>query len=93
MTFDLTDLFISKERLDIPLDQEGLLCLAAPGSSQFFFTLVDCSHLNGQFVVIGKVLDGIEVLLDDFSSVAVDDNDVPRKKIAIRSAGDFDSEL
>ncbi len=83
----------TNERLDIPLDQEGLLCLAAPGSSQFFFTLVDCSHLNGQFVVIGKVLDGIEVLLDDLASVAVDENDVPRKKIAIRSAGDFDSEL
>jgi peptidyl-prolyl isomerase H (cyclophilin H) len=90
---DLGAAAFTKERVDIPLDQEGLLCLAAPGSSQFFFTLVDCSHLNGQFVVIGKVLDGIEVLLDDFSSVAVDEHDVPRKKIAIRSAGDFDAEL
>jgi peptidyl-prolyl isomerase H (cyclophilin H) len=90
---DLGAAAFTKERVDIPLDQEGLLCLAAPGSSQFFFTLVDCSHLNGQFVVIGKVLDGIEVLLDDFSSVTVDEHDVPRKKIAIRSAGDFDAEL
>jgi cyclophilin family peptidyl-prolyl cis-trans isomerase len=71
----------------------GLLCLAGGGSSQFFFTLVDCSHLNGQFQVVGKVIEGIEVLLEDFHSIEVDENDVPKKKIAIKSCGDFDPEM
>jgi cyclophilin family peptidyl-prolyl cis-trans isomerase len=46
---------------------------------QFFFTLVDCSHLNGQYVVIGKVIEGIEVLLDDLQEVDTDADDCPRK--------------
>lgn len=81
------------ERPDIPLNSEGLVCLAGAGSTQFFFTLVDCSHLNGQFAVIGKVVEGIEVLLEDFEEIEVDDSDVPRKKISIKSCGDFDPDM
>ncbi len=58
--------------------------------SQFFFTLVDCSHLNGQFVVVGKVLEGIEVLLDALSAVPVDASDAPLKPISLRNVGEFD---
>ena len=81
------------ENMKIPIDQEGLLCVAAPGQSQFFFTLVDCSHLNGQYQVVGKVIEGIEVILEDMADIDVDENDMPTKEIRIRSAGDFDLEL
>lgn len=84
------------ERLDIPLDCEGLLCMASEGpgtatvGSQFFFTLVDCSHLNGTCVVIGKVIEGIEVLLDDLPEVPTDANDAPTRLVTIRNCGEWD---
>ena len=78
------------EDMSIPLDQEGLVCIAASGESEFFFTLVDCSHLNGHYQVVGKVIEGIELILEDIADIAVDANDVPSKAITIRSSGDFD---
>ncbi|TFY72027.1 hypothetical protein EVG20_g974 [Dentipellis fragilis] len=41
------------EDLTLPLDSEGLLCMANKGpntnNSQFFITLRDCPHLNGMY--------------------------------------------
>lgn len=83
------------ERLDIPVDSEGLLCMASEGpntktiASQFFFTLAACPHLTGKYVVVGKVIEGIEVLLDDLPAVGSDKNDKPLKTISIRGCGEF----
>ena len=85
----------SEESVNIPLNSEGLLCMASQGpgtnsiGSQFFFTLADCSFLNGQYVVIGKVIEGIESLIVDLNNIQTDENDKPKKNITIKNCGDF----
>lgn len=42
----------------------GMARSASPdsGNSQFFIMFADASHLNGQYTVFGKVIDGLDVL-------------------------------
>lgn len=62
----------------------------ASNGSQFYFALDDLDHLNGQYTVFGRVVNGIEHL-DYISEQTVDTNDVPINRIeisAVTAAGE-----
>ncbi|KAI0035496.1 cyclophilin-like domain-containing protein [Vararia minispora EC-137] len=81
------------ENLEIPLDSEGLLCMANKGpdtnGSQFFVTLRDCPHLNGKHVVFGKVIRGYEIV-EKIAAVPVGAKDRPSVPIVITSCGELE---
>ena len=49
---------------------------ANSASSQFFITVKESSHLNGQYAAFGKVIEGMEVV-DTIVSVERDGGDKP----------------
>ena len=55
------------------------------GSSQFFFNLVDNSHLDGKHPVFGRVVEGMDVV-DAIGNVAVDENYRPLEDVTLISA-------
>lgn len=69
--------------------REYLVAMANEGrsntnSSQFFITLKggDFSHLDGNYTVIGEVIEGFSVV-EQIGSVDVDANDVPRVDVVV----------
>ena len=54
-------------------------------SSQFFVTLAngDFSHLEGEYTIIGRVVEGFEIV-DEIGSVKVDSNYKPRKDVLVK---------
>ena len=51
---------------DVTFDREGLFAMANSGptsnGSQFFITFAPATHLDGQFTILGEVIEGMEVL-------------------------------
>lgn len=98
------------EDLSRPLDSEGLLCMAnrGPGTngSQFFVTLRECPHLNGEcraispvdyvnipvgkHVVFGKVIRGYDDVVKRVAQVPVDDKDRPLSPVLVSSCGELE---
>lgn len=70
------------ENQTYPVDKPGLVGMArtsaAEKNAQFFITLVEAEHLNGQHTVFGKVVKGMEVV-ERIGAVEVDDEDEPVK--------------
>ncbi len=79
------------------LDQRGLVAIATEvennePSSEFFITLVDLSEfkaLQGRFLVIGKIVNGLDQLIELTKDVAVDGNDRPIQDIYITRTGEL----
>lgn len=68
-------------------DQAGILAMArtsAPNSagSQYYITLAPASHLDGNYAIFGKVVLGLDVVLN-IGSVPVDANDHPVNPVTI----------
>ncbi|KAG6333329.1 hypothetical protein ID866_5762 [Astraeus odoratus] len=86
------------EDLSRPLDAEGLLCMANRGpdtnGSQFFITLRECPHLNGnvkgKHVVFGRVIKGYEEVVKKLAEVPADEKDRPRVPIVIVNCGELE---
>jgi peptidylprolyl isomerase len=55
---------------------------ANTGSSQFFINLVNNNHLDGKHPVLGKVLEGMDVV-DRIADVAVDEGSKPLQPVVI----------
>lgn len=53
--------------------------------SQFFITIGEQPQLNGEYTVIGEVVEGLEVLTQ-IASVATDENNVPLRPITLTNA-------
>ncbi len=79
------------------LDQRGLVAIATEvenheTSSEFFITLEDLSEfkaLQGRFLVIGKIVNGLDQLIELTKDVAVDENDRPIHDIYITRTGEL----
>ncbi|ODQ59368.1 hypothetical protein WICANDRAFT_22056, partial [Wickerhamomyces anomalus NRRL Y-366-8] len=79
------------------LDQRGLVAIATEvenhePSSEFFITLEDLSEfkaLKGRFLVIGKIVNGLDQLIELTKDVAVDENDRPIHDIYITRTGEL----
>lgn len=72
-------------------DARGVLSMANSGknsnSSQFFITLAPQPSLNGNYVVFGRVVEGLDVL-DKIEAVADGDRDAaPTKTVTIVDCG------
>lgn len=98
------------EDLSRPLDSEGLLCMAnrGPGTngSQFFVTLRECPHLNGEcrvissvdcvnipagkHVVFGKVIRGYDDVVKRVAQVPVDEKDRPLSPVLVSNCGELE---
>jgi cyclophilin family peptidyl-prolyl cis-trans isomerase len=68
-------------------DQAGILAMARgsnPNSagSQYYITLAPAPHLDGNYAIFGKVVEGLGVVLD-IGSVPVDANDHPLTPVTI----------
>ncbi|KAI9848838.1 MAG: hypothetical protein M1837_006354 [Sclerophora amabilis] len=75
------------------IDKDGLLCMANRGkdtnSSQFFFTLAPCPHLNAKHTVFGQVLSG-QPALERMAKVRVDKNDRPLEDVIVAHCGELE---
>uniref|UniRef100_A0A0W0FKD0 peptidylprolyl isomerase n=1 Tax=Moniliophthora roreri TaxID=221103 RepID=A0A0W0FKD0_MONRR len=82
------------EDLSLPIDSEGLLCMANKGpnsnGSQFFITLRACPHLDGKHVVFGRVLRGFEEVVRKIEQVPCDAKDRPSVPIIINNCGELE---
>lgn len=69
-------------------DKRGIVSMANSGpntnSSQFFITYAKHKHLDGQYTIIGKVIDGFESL-DVMEREPVDTKDKPLNEIKLYS--------
>jgi cyclophilin family peptidyl-prolyl cis-trans isomerase len=67
-------------------DRPGLISMANKGkdtnTSQFFFTLAECKHLDLKHTVFGEVIKGLN-LLEYINDLEVDKKDRPVKDINI----------
>jgi peptidyl-prolyl isomerase G (cyclophilin G) len=98
------------EDLSRPLDSEALLCMANRGpntnGSQFFITLRECPHLNGEWyimpifnclhiptgkhVVFGKVIRGYDDVVKRLAQVPVDEKDRPLSPVIVSNCGELE---
>ncbi|KAL1506044.1 hypothetical protein ABEB36_005479 [Hypothenemus hampei] len=83
--------FVS-ENLKLNHNDEGIVGLANNGpnknSSQFYITSVNfCGQLNGQNVVIGKVVKGLDIV--KYMATVPRENDVPQESITIEDCGEI----
>ncbi|KAJ3140815.1 Peptidyl-prolyl cis-trans isomerase B [Physocladia obscura] len=71
----------------------GMLSMANSGKdtngSQFFITTVKTSWLDGQHVVFGKVLEGLEEVLEGIQKVETGRNDKPVHDVEILNCGEL----
>lgn len=76
----------------ISLDSEGLVAMANQGPNtngcQFFITLKPCPWLSGKHVVVGKVVDGMDIVRG-LGRVTVDNEGRPRRLISITQCGEL----
>lgn len=68
------------ENQNFPVDKPGLVGMArtsaAEKNAQFFITLVEATHLNGQHTIFARVVKGMEVV-ERIGGTDVDDEDRP----------------
>ena len=56
-------------------------------ASQFYIITKRCSHLDGEFVVFGKIIEGWEVIKQLQEEPVNEEDDYPDRKIKVVAAG------
>jgi cyclophilin family peptidyl-prolyl cis-trans isomerase len=73
-------------------DRVGLVSMANRGpstnASQFFITTQPCEHLNGKHVVLGRVIEGMEIV-HTIENLRVDGHDRPFAQVTIINCGEL----
>ena len=80
------------ENFELKHDVEGILSSANNGpntnSSQFFITTSPQAQLDGENVVFGNVIEGIDIVKRVENDINTDEDDVPLSKICILDCGE-----
>eukprot|EP01040_Poterioochromonas_malhamensis_P005540 gene5540-5956_t len=78
--------FIDEFHADLKHDARGIVSMANNGpdsnGSQFFITYAAQPHLNNQYTIVGKVIDGLDVL-DAFEKIQVGKKNRPLTDIKL----------
>ncbi|CAD8112800.1 unnamed protein product [Paramecium sonneborni] len=81
--------YFKDENFIIKHDKRGIVSMANRGpntnGSQFFFTLTECSQLDGKHVAFGEIISGFEIL-DQISSISTYGGD-PKELVKILASG------
>jgi peptidyl-prolyl cis-trans isomerase B (cyclophilin B) len=80
---------LKPEIASVPFEQGTVVATILPGEpdsagSQFFICVTDQPQFTGQFTAFGRIVEGLEVA-DRISSTPVDDNQLARERVEIRS--------
>jgi len=67
-------------------------CGKDTNSSQFYVTLKECPHLDGNHVVFGQVVQGMDVIRE-LAKVPTDHKDKPKIPIHIFDCGEVEKKL
>lgn len=54
--------------------------------SQFFICLAPCQHLDGKHTVFGRVIQGLDDLLEKVKSIEINEKEEPSQTVTIVSA-------
>ncbi|KAL2512184.1 Peptidyl-prolyl cis-trans isomerase CYP40 [Abeliophyllum distichum] len=80
------------ENLELRHERKGMLSMANTGpntnGSQFFITTTRTSHLDGKYVVFGRVIKGMGVVRS-IEHVTMGDNDCPTDDVLISDCGEI----
>ena len=72
-------------------DQAGVVSMGNSGvntnTSQFFITLGECTHLDGENNAFGKVVEGMNYVLDIGNGTETDDDDKPLQAVVVKDCG------
>ena len=80
------------ENFELTHDEAGVVSMANSGKdtngSQFFITVAATTWLNGKHVVFGKVLKGLDIIIN-ISKTETDSKDKPLKQVKIVASGEL----
>jgi peptidyl-prolyl isomerase D len=79
------------ENFNLKHTKPYLLSMANAGpntnGSQFFITLGECTHLDGENNAFGKVVEGMNHVLDIGNGTETDDDDKPLQAVVVKDCG------
>lgn len=83
--------YFPDENFELKHDEPGMVGMSSNGlnrnSSQFYITTVPCLHLDNNNVVFGKVVRGLDIVIEMSEIPRV--NDIPQQEIIITNCGEF----
>jgi len=83
--------YFDSENFELKHTEIGMVGMVTNGknknSSQFYITTVPCTHLDSQNVVFGKVVRGLDTVIEMSEIPRI--NDIPQQDITISNCGEF----